>query len=83
MFNLQRPHKTRFEYPTSHRHGDIDNHLKTVLDAVNAFLPDAQVCGVEMDKLWAEDGMGAGVLIEVEPYRPPRARVNGHERNTE
>ena len=35
---LLRPKRTKFAHPTAQRHGDIDNHAKTVLDAIGQFI---------------------------------------------
>ena len=34
-FFLHKPPTTTFEYPTAQRHGDLDNHAKTLLDAID------------------------------------------------
>ncbi len=53
IFNLQRPPNTRFEYPTAKRHGDTDNHSKTILDALDFFVPDERVVELYGRKQWA------------------------------
>jgi len=65
-FFLHKPPTTKFKYPTSHRHGDLDNHAKTLLDAIDSFIPDAQVCKLDVTKEWQQDGMGAGIWTEIE-----------------
>ena len=53
-FVLQRPKKTKFKDPTSKRHGDVDNHIKTLLDAINGFIPDEQVIRVTGEKSFGD-----------------------------
>ena len=54
IFVLERPKNTRFVWPISKRHGDIDNHIKTLLDAINGFVPDERVVSVQGGKIWGD-----------------------------
>jgi len=65
-FFIRRPGRTKFRYPTAQRHGDLDNHEKTLLDAINQFIPDAQVCETHMKKLWPQEDTSPGIWLEVE-----------------
>ena len=65
-FFLRKAPHTKYKRPTAQRHGDLDNHAKTLLDAINVFITDAQVCRLDVSKEWPEDGTGPGIWLEVE-----------------
>jgi Holliday junction resolvase RusA-like endonuclease len=49
--------------------GDIDNHCKSILDALNllAFADDSQIIDLHIKKRRARKGEQTGALIEIEP----------------
>ena len=68
-FGMKAPKKTKDVVPQ--KRPDIDNLVKTVLDALNgvAYLDDKQVFKIEASKSWAE-----------EPYTKVTIREGRHER---
>ena len=50
------------------KHGDIDNYVKLVLDALKTYIPDERVVRVEAEKAWAADGQDGWIDVEVWEY---------------
>lgn len=61
---IARPKKTSLEYPR----GDIDNYVKSVLDAANGIVweDDTQIVGLHATKDWSELSIPPQTLILVE-----------------
>ncbi len=64
-FVLKKPKTTKFDMPTAKAHGDVDNHIKTVLDALNHFVPDEHVVRVTGYKQWGSQNQ---IVIEVDAW---------------
>ncbi len=65
------------KYPISKRVGDLDNLIKPVWDVMTRYGiwgDDSWICGVDMDKLYAEPLEMTGVQVTVESFKPRYAR---------
>lgn len=65
------------KYPISKRVGDLDNLIKPVWDVMTRYGiwgDDSWICGVDMDKLYAEPHEVTGVQVTVEQFKPRYAR---------
>lgn len=56
VFFIKRPKTVKDKYPTSQRSGDVDNHAKAVLDALNgmAFTDDSQIISLTASKYYRD-----------------------------
>ena len=55
-FFIKRPKTVKDKYPISRRSGDVDNHSKSVLDALNglAFTDDSQIISLTASKYYRD-----------------------------
>lgn len=56
VFFIKRPKTVKDKYPTSSRTGDVDNHAKAVLDALNglAYTDDSQIISLTCSKYYRD-----------------------------
>lgn len=53
---IKRPKSVKSKYPTGKRTGDVDNHAKAVLDALNsyAYVDDSQIVSLMVSKYYRD-----------------------------